>query len=79
MWVTPHISAAHSTGTLWRMSLMKETQAGSGFRQCSRTVPVRELNLLPQQRQRHLGTPAAVEPSLQAPRAPHPGHFGSGR
>ena len=49
---------------------MKETQTGSGFRQCSRTVPVREVNLLPQQRQRHLGTSAAVEPSLQAPLAP---------
>lgn len=46
---------------------MKETQTGSGFRQCTRTVPVREVNLLPQQRQRHLGTPAVVEPSLQAP------------
>lgn len=46
------------------MSLMKETQTGSGLRQCSRTVPVRDLNLLPQQRQRHLGTPAAVDPSL---------------
>ena len=41
----------------------------SGLRQCSRTVPVREVNLLPQQRQRHLGTPAAVDPSLQASRA----------
>lgn len=37
------------------------------------------VNLLLQQRQRHLGTPAAVEPSLQPPRAPHPGHSGSGR
>lgn len=64
---------------LWRMSLTKETQTESGFRQCSRTVPVREVNLLPQQRQRHLGMPAAVDPSLQAPRAPHPGHPGSGR
>lgn len=50
MWVTPHGSAAHSTGTLWRMSLMKKTQVASGLRQCSRTVPVREVNLLPQQR-----------------------------
>lgn len=30
-------------------------------------VPVRKVNLLPQQRQRHLGTQAAVELSLQAP------------
>lgn len=37
--VTPHSTAAHSTGTLWRMSLMKKTQTGSGFRQCSRTAP----------------------------------------
>ena len=64
MWVTPHSSVAHSTGTLWRMSLTKETQTVSGFWQCSRTVPVREVNLLPQQRQRHLGTPAAVDPFL---------------
>ena len=33
---------------------MKEIQTGSGFRQCSRTVPVGEVNLLPQQRQRCL-------------------------
>ena len=79
LWLTPHRSAAHSTGTLWRMSLMKETQARSGFLQCSRTVPVRELNLLPQQRQRHLGTPAAVDLFLQAPSAPHSGHPGSGQ
>ena len=58
---------------------MKETMVASGLRQCSRAVPVREVNLLPQQRQRHLGTPAAVDPSLQVPRAPHSGHFGSGR
>ena len=38
----------HSTGTLRRMSLMKKTQARSGFRQYSRTVPVKELNLLSQ-------------------------------
>lgn len=37
---------------------------------------MREVNLLPQERHRHLGTPAAVDPSLQAPRAPQPGHFG---
>ena len=61
--VTPHSSAAHSTGTLRRMCLMKKTQVASGLRQCSRTVPVREVNLLPQQRQPHLGTPA-----------PKPGH-----
>ena len=30
---------------------------------------MREVNLLPQERQHHLGTPAAVEPSLQAPPA----------
>lgn len=30
---------------------------------------MREVNLLPQERQRHLGTPAAVDQSLQAPRA----------
>ena len=46
------------------MSLMKEIQTGSGFRQCSRTVPVGEVNFLPQQRQRHLETPAAVDPVL---------------
>ena len=40
MWVTPHGSAVHSTGMLWRMSLMEETRAGSGFRQRSRTVPL---------------------------------------
>lgn len=34
----------------------------TGLRQCSRTVPVREVNLLPQQRQRHLGIPTAVGP-----------------
>lgn len=50
----------------------------SGLRQCSRTAPVRKVNLLPQQRQRHLGTPAAVEPSLHAPPAPQPARFGSG-
>lgn len=61
--MTPHSSAAHSTGTLWRMGLMKETQAGSGLRQCSRTAPVGEVALL-QERKRHLGTPAAVDPSL---------------
>lgn len=66
-------SAAYSTGTLRRMSLMKEIQTGSGFRQCSRTVPVGEVNLLPQQRQRHLETPAAVDPFLQTPPAPHSG------
>lgn len=65
-------------GDVVRMSLMEETQAGSGLRQCSRTVPVREVNLLPQERWRHLGTPAAVDQSLQAPRAPQPGHPGSG-
>ena len=48
--MTPHSSAAYSTGTLWRMSLMKEIRTGSGVRQCSRMVPVREVNLLPQQR-----------------------------
>ena len=32
------------------MSLTKETQTVSGFWQCSRTVPVREVDLLPQQR-----------------------------
>lgn len=72
-------SAAHSTGTLRRMGLMKEIQTGSGFQQCSRTVPVGEVNLLPQQRQRHLETPAAVDPFLQTPPAPHSGHPGSGR
>lgn len=35
-----------------------------------------EVILLPQQRQRHLGTPAAGDPYLQAPR---PGHPGRGR
>lgn len=39
---------------------------------------MRDLNLLPQQRQRHLGTPAVVNPSLHAPRAPHSEHPGSG-
>lgn len=66
-------------GRLWRMSMIKEIQAGSGVQQCSRTVPVRELSLLPQQQQRHFETPTAIEPSLRAPRAPHPGHFWSGR
>lgn len=40
----------------------------SGLRQCSKTAPVGEVNLLPQQRQRHLGIPAAVDPSLQTGR-----------
>lgn len=35
-----------------RMSLMKETQVAGGLRHRSRTVPVREVNLLPQRRQR---------------------------
>lgn len=30
LWLTPHSSAAHSTGTMGRMSMMKETQTGSG-------------------------------------------------
>ena len=50
----------------------------SGLRQCSRTVPVREVNLLPQQRQRNLGTPAAMDPSLQAPRVRPIGRGGFG-
>ena len=66
-------------GNVRRMSLMKEIQTGSGFRQCSRTVPVGEVNLLPQQRQRHLETPAAVDPFLQTPPAPHSWRPGSGR
>lgn len=32
------------------MSLMKKTRVASGLRQCSRTVPAREVNLLPRQR-----------------------------
>lgn len=32
------------------MSLIKETQAARGLRQGSRTVPAREVNLLPRQR-----------------------------
>lgn len=32
-----------------------------------------------QQRQRHLETPAAVDPFLQTPPAPHSGHPGFGR
>lgn len=53
------------------MSMMKETQTGSVVQQCTRTVPVRELSLLPQQR--HFGTPSdrAVPPGAAsaAPRA----------
>lgn len=79
LWVTPNSLAAHSTGTLWRMSLMKVAMVVSGLRQFSKTVPVREVNLLPQHRQRDLGTPATVDPSLQAPPAPQSGHPGSGR
>lgn len=41
--MTPRSSAVHSTGALRHMGLMKETRAGSGFRQRSRTVPVREF------------------------------------
>lgn len=40
--MTPRSSAVHSMGALRHMGLMKETRAGSGFRQRSRTVPVRE-------------------------------------
>lgn len=54
-----------------------DPDGGGGFRQCSRTVPVGEVNLLPQERQRHSGTPAAVDPSLQAPAAPHAGYPGT--
>lgn len=42
--------AAHSTGTMGRMSLMKVTQTGSTFRQCSRMALVREVSLPPQRR-----------------------------
>lgn len=69
LWLTPRSSAARSTGALRHIGLMKEAWTGSSFRQCPRTVPVREVNLLPECRQHHLGTPAAVEPSLQAPPA----------
>lgn len=41
--MTPRSSAVHSTGALRHMGLMKETRAGSGFRQRSRTAPVREF------------------------------------
>ena len=41
--MTPHSSAVHSTGALRHMGLMKETRAGSGFRQRSRMVPVKEF------------------------------------
>lgn len=41
--MTPRSSAVHSTGALRHMGLMKETRAGSGFRQRSRTVTVREF------------------------------------
>lgn len=41
--MTPRSSAVHSTGALRHMGLMKETRAGSSFRQRSRTVPVREF------------------------------------
>lgn len=63
--VTPHGSAPHSTGTLWRMSLMKETRVASGLRHRSRTFTVGEVNLLPYDRRRHPGTPAAADPSLR--------------
>ena len=43
LWVTPRSSAVHSTGALRHMGLMKETRAGSGFRQRSRMVPVKEF------------------------------------
>ena len=52
---------------------------GGGLHQCSRTVPVRDVDLLPLLQLYHLGTPVALGPSHQAPRAPHPGHPGSGR
>lgn len=41
--MTPRSSAVHSTGALRHMGLMKETRAGSGFRQRSRMVPVKEF------------------------------------
>ena len=71
--VRPQASAAHSIGTLWRISLTKETQAGKGFLQCSSTVPVSELNLAAHDGRRHLGTQADVDPSLQGPSRPQDG------
>ena len=55
-------------GDVLRMCLMKETQVASGFRQCSRTAPAKEVNLLLHRCRRHLGTPAAMEPPLQTGR-----------
>lgn len=74
-----HISAQASRDAAESVSLMKSTQVGSGFLQCSRTVPVRELNLAPHRGQRHLCTEAAVSPSLQGEGSPQAGHAGSGR
>lgn len=66
LWVTPHSSSAHSTGTLWRMSLLKETQAACGLRRYSRTVPASR------------GEPVPPGAETAAPRAPRVGPVGRG-
>lgn len=73
--MTPRSSAMHSTEALRHMGLMKEIQAGSGFRQRSSTMPMREFE-----------PPAAAAAALPrdaggggaVPQGAATGHFGSG-
>ena len=71
-------SAHASSGAANSASLMKDTQAASGFLQFSRTVPVSDVNLVPHARHLHRWSPDAETPSRRAPPSPHSGQAGSG-
>ena len=72
-------SILSSTGTLKRMSRTNWIHAVISALLCSRTVPVRELYLLPQLRHRNLCSPLSSCPSRHAPFARQDGQAGCGR
>ena len=75
----PSSSAMASRGTLNRMRPMKRHQVAMSDLDPSSTVPVSEVNLAPQARQRQRWTPPAVLPSLKGEAARQEGQAGSVR
>ena len=76
--LTPHGSAAQSSGTLCPIGRMKRAHVGRPAPEPSKTAPVREVNLAPHKRHLHRRRPDGSRPSLQGAGEPHLGHAGSG-
>ena len=77
-WLTPHGSAAQSSGTLCPIGRMKRAHVGRPALGPSKTAPVREANLVPHERRLHRRRPDGSRPSLQGVGEPHLGQAGSG-